>query len=187
MVQEIFETNLFLSSSCQVHSENGFEKLCNILSMDSFEKLSNIFSMKHIRRFLVLHRWWALVVKSVRWSAPEILKFSSHKQTALLKAGNSSIHVGFGQNQPHLFIIYTEKFTAEISHADGYQNVDFSEVSQLQQQHKEDKQEGFLWSAHPGLETISRRTRTASSLLMFSKLTSFTWNRKQRSALLQES
>lgn len=78
MLQELFETNLFLSSSCQVHSENGFEKLCSI------------FSMKHIRMFLVLHRWWALVVKSVGWSALEILTCSSHKQTALLKPGNSS-------------------------------------------------------------------------------------------------
>ena len=31
---------------------------------------------------------------------------------------------------------------------------------------------------HPVWDTISRRTRTASSLLMFSKLTSFTWGQE---------
>lgn len=61
MFQELFGTNLVLPSSCQVHSENGFGKLYNM------------FSMKHIRMFLVLHRWWALLEKSVGWSALEIL------------------------------------------------------------------------------------------------------------------
>lgn len=35
-------------------------------------------------------------------------------------------------------------------------------------------------AAHPGLCTMSRSTRTASSLLMFSKFTSFTWKPGQR-------
>lgn len=110
MLQELFEINFFLSSSCQAHSENGFENLYNI------------FSMKHVRMFLVLHRWWALVVKSVGWSAPEILKCSFITKTnSAAETRQLLTRVGFGQNQPHPFIIYTEKFTLEISHADGYQ------------------------------------------------------------------
>lgn len=112
MLQELFKTNLFLSSSCQVHSENGFGKLYNI------------FSMKHM--FLVLHTCGAVLVKSAGWSVFEILKCSSHKQTVLLKPGNSSFVLVLARTNL-TYSSFTLRNSVEISHADGYQNVDFSE------------------------------------------------------------